>query len=388
MSKRVPCRVTWLALTALLSLAPAIAAAATTSSLQAAANGRFVSAENAGADPLKASRDAVGTWEQFQVLSNTDGTVSFLSAISGKYVSADLNQGAKLIADRPAVDAWEKFRVIAQANGTIALQAVANGRYVSADLNLGGVLVADRATAQGWEQFTLAPVGTAPTCSTLPAAPAGLVASAVTASGLALSWSAPAAGAGCSLTGYRVFQGGSQVASPSTTAASLSGLAASTTYSFAVAAVNAFGVGPRSAALSVTTSAGGGTLVWRSANLTNYTSYPDPGSDECLYFNGCLWAGQFAFVDGKQSEDWVRQHNIIAVHSKDASQYKLKTFRLRQGTRQIDATVYDMCSDSDCDGCCSQNCSQTGFLIDIEKYTMERFGSGDGVVEWTCLDCP
>ena len=30
---------------------------------------------------------------------------------------------------------------------------------------------------------------------------------------------------------------------------------------------------------------------------------------------------------------------------------------------------------------------ETGFLIDIEKYTMQRFGTGDGIVEWTCLDC-
>jgi hypothetical protein len=27
-------------------------------------------------------------------------------------------------------------------------------------------------------------------------------------------------------------------------------------------------------------------------------------------------------------------------------------------------------------------------LIDIEKYTMQRFGSGDGIVDWMCLDCP
>jgi hypothetical protein len=46
-----------------------------------------------------------------------------------------------------------------------------------------------------------------------------------------------------------------------------------------------------------------------------------------------------------------------------------------------------MCSDSDCDGCCTANSSNTGFLIDLESYTKERFGSGSGVVEWYCLDC-
>jgi hypothetical protein len=127
--------------------------------------------------------------------------------------------------------------------------------------------------------------------------------------------------------------------------------------------------------------------TWRNANLTWFTSYPDPGSEECTKYNGCMWAGYFAFVDGKQSEAWVQQHNIAAVHSKDAAAYALKTLRLRQGTKQIDVTVYDMCSDSDCSGCCTQNSSQTGFLIDLESYTAERFGAYGGIVDWTCLDC-
>jgi hypothetical protein len=134
---------------------------------------------------------------------------------------------------------------------------------------------------------------------------------------------------------------------------------------------------------------GDGNLTWRRANLTNFTSYPDPDSEECREYNGCTWAGQFAFVDGTQPESWVRSHNIAAVHSRDAGMYKLKTLRLRQGLHQLDVKVYDMCSDSDCSGCCTRNANAggIGFLIDIESYTMDRFGSGDGVVEWACLDC-
>jgi hypothetical protein len=128
--------------------------------------------------------------------------------------------------------------------------------------------------------------------------------------------------------------------------------------------------------------------VWRTANLTYFTSYPEPGSEECTEYNGCTWAGYFAFVDGKQSEAWVQQHDIAAVHSRDAATYALKTLRVRQGAHQLDVTVYDMCSDSDCDGCCTANASETGFLIDLESYTAQRFGAWDGIVEWTCLDCP
>jgi hypothetical protein len=127
---------------------------------------------------------------------------------------------------------------------------------------------------------------------------------------------------------------------------------------------------------------------WQTANLTNFESYPDPNSEECIKYNGCTWAGQFAALNGKQPESWVKANNIAAVHSKHFEQYKLKTLRLRQGSKQIDVKVYDMCADSDCSGCCTNNSKQTGFLIDIEKYTMQRFGSGSGIVEWMCLDCP
>ena len=128
--------------------------------------------------------------------------------------------------------------------------------------------------------------------------------------------------------------------------------------------------------------------VWHQANLTWYTSWPEPDSEECIEYNGCTWAGYFAGVEGQMTEEWVSEHNIIAVHEKDWKKYKLKTFRLRMNGSTIDAVVYDMCSDSDCDGCCTENAGEIGFLIDIEKYTRERFdGNGDGVVEWTCLDC-
>ncbi|HVK76645.1 MAG TPA: hypothetical protein VM734_25135 [Kofleriaceae bacterium] len=128
-------------------------------------------------------------------------------------------------------------------------------------------------------------------------------------------------------------------------------------------------------------------LTWRQARLTNFTSYPEPGSEECQDFNGCKWAGHFAFVEGQQSESWVMSHNIAAVHSDDGDEFALKTLRVRFEDRSIDVTVYDMCSDSDCGGCCTRNASEVGFLIDLESYTAARFGVWDGIVEWACLDC-
>jgi hypothetical protein len=140
-------------------------------------------------------------------------------------------------------------------------------------------------------------------------------------------------------------------------------------------------------AVAVETSQPAKTVGWRNANLTWYTSYPEPGSEECTEYNGCEWAGQFAALDEKKPESWVSANNIAAVHGKDFDAYKLKTLRLRSGDRQIDVRVYDKCADSDCSGCCTRNSSETGFLIDLESHTAERFGRKSGTVEWTCLDC-
>ena len=146
-----------------------------------------------------------------------------------------------------------------------------------------------------------------------------------------------------------------------------------------------------SSAMESTAAEPAADTVWNKANLTWYISWPDPGSEECVVYNGCEWAGYFAGLPDQQTEEWVSEHNIISIHEKDWGKYKLKTFRLRQNGRTIDATVYDKCADSDCEGCCTQNAGELGFLIDIESYTCERLSGTkdgcDGVIEWTCLDC-
>lgn len=121
---------------------------------------------------------------------------------------------------------------------------------------------------------------------------------------------------------------------------------------------------------------------WYSSALTNYESYPEPRSDECTLYNGCKWAGWFYGLPDRQPESWVIENNIVAVHAKDWKWLGMKTINLRQGDKRITAKVYDACDDSDCNGCCTANLAGAGFLIDIEKYTMSRFGSGSGIVEF------
>lgn len=128
------------------------------------------------------------------------------------------------------------------------------------------------------------------------------------------------------------------------------------------------------------------SLTWKTGNKTNYTSYPAPGSDECIKFSGCEYEGQFAACDGVKSETWVSQHNIVAIFP-DLSSHQLHDLCLRRpdGSNAIVVTVYDTCSDSDCDGCCTQNRGSADALIDVEHYTDQRWGVPDGRIEWADL---
>jgi hypothetical protein len=125
-------------------------------------------------------------------------------------------------------------------------------------------------------------------------------------------------------------------------------------------------------------------LVWKSANKTNYTSYPDPGSEECIEFNGCTWEGLFAACDEKKSEAWVSEHDIVAAFP-DFEDLELHDLCLRKGSKTIVVTVLDTCADSDCDGCCTENQGNADQLIDLESYTDERWGVPDGPIEWADL---
>jgi hypothetical protein len=125
-------------------------------------------------------------------------------------------------------------------------------------------------------------------------------------------------------------------------------------------------------------------LAWKSANKTNYTSYPEPGSEECIEFNGCTWEGLFAACDDKKSEAWVSEHAIVAAFP-DFEELELHDLCLRKGSKTIVVTVLDTCADSDCDGCCSENQGNADQLIDLESYTNARWGVPDGPIEWADL---
>ena len=92
--------------------------------------------------------------------------------------------------------------------------------------------------------------------ATAPSAPAGLTVTGTTASSVSLSWAAPAG----TVTSYTVLRNGTAAATVTGTSATITGLTASTGYTFTVEAVNSAGTSPPSAAVTATTAAapGGG----------------------------------------------------------------------------------------------------------------------------------
>ncbi|MER7966601.1 glycoside hydrolase family 18 protein [Streptomyces ardesiacus] len=103
---------------------------------------------------------------------------------------------------------------------------------------------------------------------TAPATPAGLSVSGTTPNSASLTWNT-VSGA----TGYHVYRDGTKVTAVTGTSATVTGLAASTSYSFQVTAVNAAGESAKSAAVTARTTApddGGGNGTLPKHAVTGY----------------------------------------------------------------------------------------------------------------------
>lgn len=111
------------------------------------------------------------------------------------------------------------------------------------------------------------------------------------------------------------------------------------------------------------------------AALTGYT-------EECCD-SGCKYRGQFYCESSTWSETEVQGNDIVAFFTTadpnaDSfyGNYCGETIQITKGGVSFHATIRDTCSDEDCDGCCSENASNEGYLVDIEIQTVLRhFGS-------------
>jgi C1A family cysteine protease/chitodextrinase len=112
-------------------------------------------------------------------------------------------------------------------------------------------------------------VYTPPTTDTqAPTTPTNLASSAVTSSSVTLTWTASTDNV--AVTGYNVYKGGALVGTATTTSYTVSGLSASTAYTFYVTAKDAAGnVSAASSSISVTTTAAG--VTYCTSKGTNYS---------------------------------------------------------------------------------------------------------------------
>jgi len=141
-----------------------------------------------------------------------------------------------------------------------------------------------------------------------------------------------------------------------------------------------------------------------SASFTYYQSYPmccpsspnyDPAypTSECADYSGCKYMGDFAgYVsdsnpEGYQSIDFVKSNNMVAFYDdSDPSgtywfnKYALRTIGLKKEYNgkvyEFNATIADTCGNGDCNNCCATNSKPSGYLVDMEYYTvMNNFGT-------------
>ncbi|MFD7880330.1 chitinase [Streptomyces sp. NPDC059766] len=208
------------------------------------------------------------------------------SCTAGKTVTSPVRTGGSALQATPAGNDYAQCSqtVTVQPNSQYTLSGYVRGSYVY--LGASGTGTTDVSTwtqsASDWQQLTTTfRTGASTTQVTIythgwyntgayyaddvsvfgpgapagqpPAAPTGLTAGSLTSSSVALSWSA-ASGA----TSYAVYRDGVKVQTTSGTSATVTGLAASTAYTFQVAGVNSAGESAKSTAVTATTTAGSG----------------------------------------------------------------------------------------------------------------------------------
>ena len=212
------------------------------------------------------------------------------------------------------------FSVVAAGTAPLSYQWQKNGAAISGATSANYTTPATTSADNG-EQFTVAVSNSAgsvnSTAATLtvnnsapdttpPSVPTGLNATAMSSSQISLSWTASTDNVG--VTGYKVFRGGVQVGTSASTSFLDSGLAASTTFTYAVAAFDAAGnTSAQSAGASATTqaaSSGGGipnTIGWFQIPNTTFatvqqTSFPSAGDPANVMI---AWSG--ATYDSKRN---------------------------------------------------------------------------------------
>ncbi|WP_406120017.1 carbohydrate binding domain-containing protein [Streptomyces sp. NBC_00989] len=218
-----------------------------------------------GSKALAGAVSSSDTAQCTQTVAVQPNTAYSLSGwVRGSYVYLGVNGGSSTWTSSPSAYSQLTTSFTTGASQTSATIYVhgwyAQGTYYADDISLDG------------------PGGGGGGDTQAPTAPTGLTSTAKTSSTVSLSWGASTDNVG--VTAYDVYSGSNQVLSVTGTSGTVSGLAASTAYTFTVKARDAAGnSSAASNAVSVTTSAGtGGGTGFTQAAPYLYEGWGDPPS--------------------------------------------------------------------------------------------------------------
>ncbi|MFJ8629967.1 carbohydrate binding domain-containing protein [Streptomyces sp. NPDC093568] len=205
------------------------------------------------------SSDIAQCGQTVAVQPNTTYTLS--GWVRGSYVYLGVNGGASTWTSSPSAYSRLSLSFTTGASQTSATVHVhgwyAQGTYYADDISLDG------------------PGGGSDTQA--PSVPGSLRSTGKTSSSVSLAWNASSDNVG--VTAYDIYRGATQVLSVSGTSATVSGLSASTGYTFTVKARDAAGnTSAASNAVTVTTDPGGGGGGFKQAAPYLYLGWGDPPS--------------------------------------------------------------------------------------------------------------
>ncbi|WP_405968166.1 fibronectin type III domain-containing protein [Streptomyces sp. NBC_00015] len=229
------------------------------------------------------SSDIAKCGQTVPVQPNT--TYALTGWVRGSYVYLGVDGGASTWTSSPS--AYSQLSVsfttgASQTSATIYVHGwYAQGTYYADDISLDG------------------PGGGGGSDTQAPTAPGGLTSTGKTSSSVSLSWNAATDNVG--VTGYDVYSGSARVLTVSGTSATVSGLSASTGYTFTVKARDAAGnTSAASNSVSVTTNAGGGGGTgFKQAAPYLFEGWGDPPSvSTVMSSTGIKWFTMAFMLDG------------------------------------------------------------------------------------------
>jgi len=292
-----------------------------------------------------AATDAFGSSAQSTALAVTTAAASCAAAPSvptGLASPSKTSSSVNLSWTASSVGANCTASYIIYKGGTQVGTATGTTATVSglaANTSYSFTVAATDAFGTSAQSTALAVTTAAATCGAAPSVPTGLASSAITASGCSLSWAAASAGSGCSVT-YIVYKNGSQILTVPTTTANVTGLSASTAYSFTVASSDSVGNSAQSSAVSVTTSAASSTLTIAAASYAGMSGVIVETCSEGGQDVGSIDAGDWMYypITIAQAGTYTVSYRVASIYSGKTLSADLNAGATQLGTVAIPNT--------------------------------------------------